>query len=123
MMFTDLTTGLPHVRAGTLRALATTRLVRSPLLPEVPSLDEAGVTGFDMDSWAAMFAPANTPIEIVTLLNTELRRIVDDPEMKARLGTLGFEGFSSTPDELGEFVKAQLVKWTKMIKDAGIEPE
>jgi tripartite-type tricarboxylate transporter receptor subunit TctC len=123
MMFTDLTTGLPHVKAGTLRALATTRLVRSTLFPDVPSLDEAGVTGFDMDSWAALFAPANTPREIVTQLNAEMRRIVDDPEMKARLGTLGFEAFSSTPEELGDFVKAQLVKWTKMIKDAGIEPE
>jgi tripartite-type tricarboxylate transporter receptor subunit TctC len=123
IIFTDRTTGLPHVKAGTLRALATTRLQRSTLLPDVPSLDEAGVTGFDMDSWAAMFAPANTPREIVAQLNAELRKIVNDPEMKARLGTLGFEAFSSTPEELGDFVKAQLVKWTKMIKDAGIEPE
>jgi tripartite-type tricarboxylate transporter receptor subunit TctC len=123
MMFTDLTTGLPHVKAGTLRALATTRLQRSTLFPEVPTLHEAGITDFDMDSWAAMFAPANTPREIVTRLNAELRRIIDDPEVKGRLGAVGFEAFSSTPEELGEFVKVQLVKWTRMIKDAGIEPE
>src|SRR5438876_39894 len=73
MMFTDLTTGLPHVKAGTLRALATTRLRRSTLFPELPSLHEAGITDFDMDSWAAMFAPANTPREIVARLNPELR--------------------------------------------------
>ncbi len=123
MMFTDLTTGLPHVKAGTLRALATTRLQRSALVPELPSLHEAGVRDFDMDSWAGMFAPANSPTEIVMRLNTELRKIIDNPEVKARLGGLGFEAFSSTPEELGEFVKVQLVKWSRMIKDAGIEPE
>jgi tripartite-type tricarboxylate transporter receptor subunit TctC len=123
MMFTDLTTGLPHVKAGTLRALATTRLQRSTLFPELPSLHEAGITSFDMDSWAAMFAPANTPPEIVTRLNAELRKIIDDSDIRGRLGALGFEAFSSTPEELGEFVKVQLVKWTRMIKDAGIEPE
>jgi tripartite-type tricarboxylate transporter receptor subunit TctC len=76
-----------------------------------------------MDSWAAMFAPANTPPEIVTRLSTEWRRIIDNPEVKARTAALGFEAFSSTPEELGEYVKVQLVKWTKMIKDAKIEPE
>jgi len=123
MILSDLTPGLPHVKAGSLRALAVTRLKRSALLPDVPSLDEAGVTNFDMDSWAALFAPANTPREIVTLLNSTLRRIIDDPDTKARLAAMGFEAFSSTPDELGTFAKAQLVKWTRMIRDAGIEPE
>jgi tripartite-type tricarboxylate transporter receptor subunit TctC len=123
MILTDLMPGLAHVRAGTLRALAVTRLKRSALVPEVPSLHEAGVTNFDMDSWAGLFAPAGTPPEVVARLNAELRRILDDPEAKARIATLGFEAFSSTPDELGEFVKAQLAKWTKMIKEAGIEAE
>jgi putative tricarboxylic transport membrane protein len=123
MMFSDLTTGLPHVKANALRALAVTRIERSTLFPELPTLHEAGVTSFDMDSWAAMFAPADTPRETITLLNAELRKIIDNPETKARLGMVGFEAFSSTPEELGEFVKVQLAKWTKMIKDAGIEPE
>jgi tripartite-type tricarboxylate transporter receptor subunit TctC len=123
MMFTDLTTGLPHVKSGALRALATTRLQRSTLFPELPPLHEAGITNFDMDSWTGMFAPANTPRDIVMRLNVELRRIIDDPDVKLRLGAVGFEASSSTPEELGEFVKVQLVKWTQMIKDAGIEPE
>jgi len=123
MMFTDLVTGIPHVKAGKLRALATTRIQRSKLVPDLPTLDEAGVKNFDMDSWAAMFAPANTPPEIVTRLSTELRRIIDNPETKAKIAAMGFEAFSSSPEELGEFVKVQLAKWTKMIKDAGIEPE
>jgi len=123
MMFTDLTTGLPHVKAGALRALATTRLQRSALLPDLPSLHEAGVTGFDMDSWAGMFAPANTPGEIIARLNSELRRIIDDQNVKTPLAAVGFEAFSSTPEEFGDFVKLQLMKWTRMIKDAGIEAE
>ena len=123
MMFTDLTTGLPHVKAGTLRALAVTRLKRSTLIPELPTMDEAGVTGFDMDSWAGIFVPAHTPQDIVTLLNTELRKIIDSPDVKSKLGNVGFEAFSSSPKELDDFVKVQLGKWGKMIKDAGIEPE
>jgi tripartite-type tricarboxylate transporter receptor subunit TctC len=123
MMFTDLTTGLPHVRANKLRALAVTRIQRSKLIPELPTLHEAGVTNFDMDSWAAMFSPAGTPQEIAVLLNVELRKILDDPEIARRMGDLGFEAFSSSPDELDSFVRAQLAKWTKMIKDAGIQPE
>ena len=123
MMFIDLTNGLPHVKANALRALAVTRMQRSALFPELPTLHEAGVTNFDMDSWMGVFAPAHTPPDIVTRLNAELRKIVDNPEIKARIGTLGFEAFSSTPAELGVFVKFQLDKWTRMIRDAGIEPE
>jgi putative tricarboxylic transport membrane protein len=106
-----------------LRALAVTRLARSPLFPELPTLDEAGVTGFDMDSWAGVVAPANVPQPIVTRLSTELRRIIDSPEVKTQLGNLGFEAFSSSPDEFGSFIKSQLGNWGKMVKDAGIQPE
>jgi tripartite-type tricarboxylate transporter receptor subunit TctC len=123
MMFTDLVTGLPHVKSNALRALAVTRLQRSALIPELPTLDEAGVTGFDMDSWAGIFVPAGTPAKIVTLLNTELRKAIDSAEVKSKLGTAGFEAFSSSPQELGDFVQVQLGKWGKMIKDAGIQPE
>ena len=123
MMFADLTNALPHVRANSLRALGGTRKVRSTLFPEVPSLHEAGVTDFEMESWAGLFAPAGTPPEIVRLLNAEVRKIIENPDVKARMGSLGFEAFASTPEELGEFVKVQLGKWGKMIKDAGIEPE
>jgi tripartite-type tricarboxylate transporter receptor subunit TctC len=123
MMFTDLTTGLPHVKAGTLRALAVTRLQRSVLIPELPTLDEAGVKGFDMDSWAGIFVPTHTPQDIVRLLNTELRKIIDSADVKSKLGNAGFEAFSSSAKELDDFVKVQLGHWGKMIKDAGIEPE
>src|SRR5689334_12115053 len=95
MMFTDLTTGLPHVHSGAVRALAVTRLKRSALFPELPTLDESGVEGFDMDSWAGIVAPARTPPEIVARLNGELRTIIDDPAIKAKLKNVGFEAFSS----------------------------
>jgi tripartite-type tricarboxylate transporter receptor subunit TctC len=123
MMFTDLTIGLPHIRSGALRGLATTRMQRSTLLPDLPTLDEAGVKGFDMDSWAGLFAPAGTPPDVVAKLNAELRKVIDHPDIKAKIAVLGFEAFSSSTEELNEHVKVQLVKWTKMIKDAGIEPE
>jgi tripartite-type tricarboxylate transporter receptor subunit TctC len=123
MVFTDMATGLAHHRSGALRGLATTRLKRSAVVPELPTLDESGVTGFDMDSWAGFFLPANAPRDIVIRLNTELRKIIDNPEVKAQIAATGFEAFSSSPEELDAFNKAQLVKWTKMIKDAGIQPE
>ena len=123
MMFTDLTTGLPHVQSGALRALAVTRIHRSSLFPELPTMDEAGVTGFDMDSWAGIVAPARTPPEIVTRLNTELRKIIDSPDIKKMLGRVGFEAFSSSPKEMEDTIKVQLGKWGKMVKDAGIHPE
>jgi tripartite-type tricarboxylate transporter receptor subunit TctC len=123
MMFTDITIGMPHVQAKSLRALATTRLERSTILPDLPTLDEAGVKGFDMDSWAGLFAPVGTPRDVVVKLNTELRKIIDNSEIKAKIALLGFEAFSSSPEELATHVDVQLVKWTKMIKDAGIQPE
>jgi tripartite-type tricarboxylate transporter receptor subunit TctC len=123
MMFTDLTTGLPHVKSGALRALATTRLERSKLFPELPTMDEAGIAGFDMDSWAGIVAPAGVPPQIVATLNKELRTIIDSPEVKKTLGNVGFEAFSSSSKDFDDFIKVQLRKWGKMVKDAGIQPE
>jgi tripartite-type tricarboxylate transporter receptor subunit TctC len=123
MMFNDFTTSLPHVQAKTMRALAVTRIQRSSLFPELPTMDEAGVTGFDMDSWAGIFGPANVPPEIVTQLNAELRKIIDGAEVKQKLRAAGFEAFSSSPKEMEDFTRAQLAKWGKMIKDAGIQAE
>ena len=121
MMFADLTTGMPHVKANALRALAVTRMQRSKLVPELPTLHEAGVANFDMDL-AAMFAPANTPPEIVTGSTASCARSSTTPRSKRRWPPWASRR-SSSPQELGDFVKDQLVKWTKMIKDAGIEPE
>jgi tripartite-type tricarboxylate transporter receptor subunit TctC len=123
LMFNDFTTSLPHVQAKTMRPLAVSRIKRSALFPELPTMDEAGVTGFDMDTWAGVFAPAKTPQPVVAKLSTELRKIIDSEDVKSKLRAAGFEAFSSSPQELEEFVKVQLGKWGKMIKDAGIEPQ
>ncbi|HKD25590.1 MAG TPA: tripartite tricarboxylate transporter substrate binding protein [Xanthobacteraceae bacterium] len=123
MGFTDLTPGLPHVHAGTLRALAITRLRRSLLLPDLPTFDESGLKDFEVESWAGLFAPAGTSAEIVARLNREARKIVENPQIKAQIGQIGFEVFGSTPEELGEFVKDQLVRTSRMVRDAGIEAE
>jgi tripartite-type tricarboxylate transporter receptor subunit TctC len=123
MMFIDLTTGMPQVKSGGVRPLAVTTRQRTALLPELPSMEEAGVADFDINSWNGIFAPAGTPTDIVDRLNAEIRKIVAKPEIKARFAEMGFDAFASTPEELGAFVQTELVKWTKMIKDAGIEPE
>ena len=123
MMFVDLTNALPHVRAGKVRALAASRKERSKLFPDVPSLHEAGVTGFEMDSWAGLLAPASTPKEIVDRLNAEVRKIIETPEIKAKIGGIGFEAFASTPEEFAAFIKLQLDSWGRMVRDAGIQPE
>ncbi len=123
MMFVDVPTGRPFVAANSLRAIAVTTKNRSPLAPDLPSMEEAGVPDFDITSWQAYFGPANLPPEIVTRLNAEIRKIIENPDTKARLLTMGMDAFSGTPKELEGFVKDQLVLWTRLIKDAGIEPQ
>ncbi len=123
MAFTDLTPGIPHVQSGSVRAIAITRLRRSALLPGVPTFDESGLKDFEVESWAGLFAPSGTPFDIVTRLSAEIRTIIEMPEVKAQIAQIGFEVFGSTPQELGLFVKDQLVRTERMVKDAGIEPE
>jgi tripartite-type tricarboxylate transporter receptor subunit TctC len=91
-------------------------------MPDVPSMAEVGLD-FDMHSWNAIFAPAGTPKPIITRLNKEIREIVADPVIYQRLRAIGFDAFTSTPEELGEFIRAELVKWGRWTKEAGIKPE
>jgi tripartite-type tricarboxylate transporter receptor subunit TctC len=123
MMFVDVSTALPHLRAETLRGLAVTTIERSALLPELPSLHELGLTGLDVASRDGIWAPAHTPNEIVARINGEVRRIIDDPEIKAQFAAIGFEASSSTPEEMATHAKNQLVNWSRMMKEAGIEPQ
>jgi tripartite-type tricarboxylate transporter receptor subunit TctC len=120
-MLADFTTAMPHVNAGTLRPIAVSRIRRSTLYPDLPTMDEAGIKGFNLDTWAGIVAPAGTPPQTVMKLNQALRKIIDNPETQAKFKNVGFEGFSSTPEELGDFVKAQLAEWGRMIKDANIQ--
>jgi len=123
MIVIDMAPGLEHVRAGNFRALAVTTKERSALLPDLPSLAEAGIPGYDVTSYAALFAPAGTPREIVDKLNAEVRKIIADPEAKKRIAVTGFDAFSGSPESLAAFVQTELVNWGRLIKDAGIEPQ
>ena len=123
MMFADFTSAMPHVAAGTIRPLAISRIKRSTLYPDLPTLDEAGLKGFNLDAWAGLVAPTGTPSEIVTKLNVALRKIIDSPQVQAKFKNVGFEGFSSTPQELGDYMKAELADWGKMVKAAGIKSD
>lgn len=122
MMFADFTSAQPHVKAGTVRPLAISRIHHSSFYPDLPTMDEAGVKGFNLDAWAGLVAPTGTPAPVVNKLNTALREIIDSPEVQARFKNVGFEGFSSTPEELEAFMRAQLGVWEKMTKDADIKP-
>jgi tripartite-type tricarboxylate transporter receptor subunit TctC len=123
MMFVDITASLSQINAGALKALAVTTAERSKLLPNLPSMQEAGVPEFDITSWNGIFAPARTPPDVVARLNKELTAIATDPAMVRRFAEIGFDAFPQTPDELGAFVKAQLANWSRMIREAGIEPQ
>ncbi|QCI64691.1 Bug family tripartite tricarboxylate transporter substrate binding protein [Phreatobacter stygius] len=123
MMFVDITAALTQVQAGAIRALAVTTAERSKLLPNLPSMQEAGVAEFDITSWNGVFAPARTAPDVVARLNRELRAIVADPAIATKLAGVGFDAFSGPPEELGVFVKAQIGNWARMIRDAGIQAE
>jgi tripartite-type tricarboxylate transporter receptor subunit TctC len=123
MMFADFTVAMPHVSSGQVRALAVTRIKRSPFFPDLPTMDEAGIKGFNLDAWAGLVAPAGVPPDVVAKLNGALRPIIDSPDVQAKFKNVGFQGFSSTTAEFGDFIKVQLGNWQKMVKDANIQAE
>ncbi|SDD42870.1 Tripartite-type tricarboxylate transporter, receptor component TctC [Cupriavidus sp. YR651] len=124
MMFVDVAAGIANVKAGKMRALAVTTAQRSRLLPELPPIgDTPGLKGFDITSWNGVFAPAKTPQPVIERLNRELSKIAASKEVAPRFEALGFEAFGQTPQQFAGFVAGELVKWTKLVKDAGIQPE
>ncbi|MCK6429628.1 MAG: tripartite tricarboxylate transporter substrate binding protein [Burkholderiaceae bacterium] len=123
MMITDMATGMPQVKAGKLRALGVSSLKRSSLAPEVPTIAEAGVPGYEMGFWFAAYVPAGTPPAVVKRLNELLVKAVASPSAKSLFESTGFEAFTTTPEELAKFQLAESRKWQSIIKKAGIEPE
>jgi len=123
MMITDMATGLPQVKAGKLRALGISTLKRSPLAPDVPTISEAGVKGYEMSFWFAAYLPAKTPPAVVKRLQELLVHAVAGANAKNLFDSTGFEPFTTTPDELASFQLAESQKWQRIIKKAGIEPE
>jgi tripartite-type tricarboxylate transporter receptor subunit TctC len=119
MMFDNMPVSLPHVKAGKLRALAVTSLTRSAALPDVPTMDEEGLKGFDATSWFGLLAPAGTPKDIVAKLNAASVKALASPEMRERLAAQGAEPMGNTPDQFAVFIKAEIDKWAKIVKASG----
>jgi len=122
-MITDTATGVPQVRAGKLRALGFSTQKRSPLLPDVPTLDEAGVKGYDMGFWFAAYLPAGVPQAVAARLNELLHNAVRSAAAKSFFESSGVEAWTTSPDELARFQAAETTKWGRVIRAAGIEPE
>jgi tripartite-type tricarboxylate transporter receptor subunit TctC len=119
VMFMVGPAGLPQVQAGTVRALAVSTAKRSVFLPDVPSVAESGVPGFDVSAWNGILAPAGTPPQVIRKLRDEIAATLKLPNVKERIAGFGFEGIGSTPEEFGVFVKAELAQWAKVARDSG----
>jgi tripartite-type tricarboxylate transporter receptor subunit TctC len=119
IMFDNLPTALPHVKAGKLRPLAVTGTKRAAVLPEVPTVIESGLPGFEVTSWFAVFAPAKTAKDIITKLNGEIVKILNSADVKEKLTQLGVDAAPTTPEELAAFAKAETEKWGKVGKATG----
>jgi tripartite-type tricarboxylate transporter receptor subunit TctC len=113
----------PHIRQGTMRPLAVAANKRSPFFPDVPTLAEAGIPGHEVGFWLVVLAPAGTPRDTVDVLNRQIARILDLPDVKERLQTIGFDPASSTPDAAAAHMKAETDKWTAVVRDAKIKIE
>jgi len=123
MIFDTITAILPHAKSGAVRPLAVTTLKRAGAAPEVPTMSEAGLPGYDTSTWGGILAPAGTPREIVNRLNAEFVKALNAPDVKTRLADGGIEIGGGTPQQFGEFIRSETVKWAKVAKEAGIVPE
>jgi tripartite-type tricarboxylate transporter receptor subunit TctC len=113
----------PHIRQGTMRPLAVAAGKRSPFFPDLPTLAEAGIPGHEVGFWLVVLAPAGTPKATVDLLNRQVTRALDLPDVKERLQTIGFDPASSTPEAAAAHMKAETDKWSKVVRDANIKIE
>ncbi|CAN0456676.1 unnamed protein product, partial [Phaeothamnion confervicola] len=118
--YPSLTAVLPYVRSGKLKALGMTSLTRSPLAPEVPTVSESGVPGYQANIWNGILAPAATPKPLIARLNTEIVRALGSQDLRERFAAAGADAAHSTPEEFRAFVAAEQIKWAKVIRDAGI---
>jgi tripartite-type tricarboxylate transporter receptor subunit TctC len=119
MTFDNITTAWPLAKGGKLRALAVTTTKRSPVAPDVPTLAESGLPGYEVGSWQGVFAPAGTPPDVVKRLNSEIVKIINMPDVQKKLLELGAEPVGDTPEQFGAFVKSEVAKWGDVVKKSG----
>jgi tripartite-type tricarboxylate transporter receptor subunit TctC len=123
IMFDTITTSLPHVRSGKLKALATTGPKRSPLAPEIPTMIEAGVPGFEISAWYMIFAPKKTPTEILEKLNSAINKAITDPEMVKQMAAMGVSFVGGSIGQADQFLSSEITNWGSIIKAADIKAE
>ena len=122
-MFDSITSATPHIQSGKLRAIAVTTAKRSSALPDVPTIAEAGLPGYELSPWFAVYMPAGTPQPIVAKMNAALLEAMKLPEVKARFAAIGAEPIGSTPQQLASHLEAEMAKWGKIIKERGIRAD
>ena len=123
VMFDNMPSALPHVKAGKLRALAVTSAQRSPSAPDVPTMNEAGVAGFDVQSWFGLVAPKGTPKEIIARVNAEAVKALGSADIKERFMDLGAVPGSMSPEAFGEYIRAEIIRWGEVVKASGAKVE
>jgi len=119
----SLVQSAPHIKSGRLKALAVLGPRRSPLLPEVPTMQEAGVAGYSLTNWFGLLAPAATPKDVVARIHADVKKVLDDGDVKKRIGDLGADVVGNTPEEFGAAMRAESQQWAEIIKAAGIKGE
>ncbi|MGZ5152765.1 MAG: tripartite tricarboxylate transporter substrate-binding protein, partial [Burkholderiales bacterium] len=123
MSFQFTPTALPHVKTGKLRALGVSGAKRSVSVPELPTIAESGLTGFEVIGWNGVHVPRGTPKAIVERINAEILRVLKEPDVEERMIVAGLDAVGNTPEAFAAFVKTDLARWAKVIREAGIQPE
>jgi len=123
VMFDNTPNVLPHVRASKLKALAVSSKTRTPLAPEIPTVDEAGVPGYDVSVWFGVLTVAGTPRDIVQRLNIEMVKILASPEIKERFGKMGVEVVAGTPEHFSQYLTSEVSRWAKVVQEASIKAD
>ena len=119
LMFATATTSVQHIRSGKLRALAVTTAKRAALVPELPTMIESGMPGFEVNNWYGLVAPVKTPPEVIALLNRQVRAALEAPEVRESMLKQGLDPAGGTPEEFGAYIKSELAKWSKVIRASG----
>ena len=123
LIFDSMPSAMPHVKSGKIRALAVTTAKRSPTVPDLPTIAESGVPGFDISTWYGVWAPAGTPKDIVSKVAAEMAKALQQPAVRERLAALGAEPVGNTPEEFAAYCQAELAKWSRIVRESGAKAD
>ena len=123
LVFATVVTALPHIESGKIKGIAVCGAKRSALIPSVPTIDEAGLPGFDTSDWLGLLAPAKTPRPVINRLNAEVTRVLAMPDVKETLFKRGIDTAPGTPEQFGAYIKSETTRWAKVIKNAGVKAD